>query len=215
MSTDEFQKLWKAYDAKLEKTLQMNQRLFSDLQQQKAKSVLRGLVATRVFGIVIGGMYLALLVVALRYVWSQPVMAVSIGVFIGCTMLAMVAYIRDIVVVRGLSYVDSVLAAQEKLASLRSSIIGILRFSWIQLPFWATFFVSNALLRNGGPLFLKIEIPIVLFLVAVAIFLFRNITVANAQKKRWVAGMIRGSGAKSVSRAIELLKEIEDFKKEA
>jgi Na+-driven multidrug efflux pump len=102
---------------------------------------------------------------------------------------------------------------QEKLAGLQSSIIRTLRITWVQLPFWSTFFISNALIRNGGRQFLMIQIPITLFFTIVAIFLYRNITVENAEKKKWVKGMIRGSGIKSVSRAMDFMREIEDFKK--
>jgi hypothetical protein len=89
-----------------------------------------------------------------------------------------------------------------------------LRISWVQLPFWATFFVSNRLLRVGGTKFLLIETPIVVVLTVMAVVLNRNITMENAAKKKWVMGMIRGSGVRSVVRAIGYMKEIEDFKKE-
>jgi hypothetical protein len=62
MSTDEFQQIWKAYDAKLEKSLQLNLRLLQEVQSQKAKSVLRSFIASRTIGIVIGILYLLLLV---------------------------------------------------------------------------------------------------------------------------------------------------------
>lgn len=214
MTTDEFQEIWKAYDRKLEKSLQFNLRLLKDVQTQKAKSVLQRLIAVRVFTIVIGAIYEALLIVAFVYVRSQPVMAVSFAVFILCTGLAIVESAKDIAVIRGISYAENVVDTQEKLAGLRSSIIRTLRISWIQLPFWSTFFVSNALLRNGGREFLLIEVPIVIVFSGLALFLYRNITVENANRKKWVKGMIRGTGFRSVVRAMELMKEIEEFRTE-
>ena len=59
-----------------------------------------------------------------------------------------------------------------------------------------------------------IETPITLLLAMLAVILYRNITIENAQKKKWVKGMIRGTGMKSLTRAMEFLKEIEDFKNE-
>jgi hypothetical protein len=211
---DEFQRIWKAYDVKLERSLQLNLRLLEEVQTQKARSVLRSLVIGRIFGIVIGMVYGALLCVALYYVWSQPVMAVSFGVFILCTAIAIGKYIEDIAVIRRISYADNIVNTQEKLAKMQSSIIRTLRVSWLQLPFWATFFVSNKLLHDGGRGFLVYEAAIVVLFTLLAIFLYRNITVENAGKKKWVMGMIRGSGIRSVSRAIGHMKEIEDFKRE-
>jgi hypothetical protein len=215
MSTDEFQEIWKAYDRKLEKSLQLNLQLLKEVQSQKARSVLRPFIASRVIGIVIGTLYLALLGFAFWWVRTQPVMAVSFAVFIACTLVAIGEYIREIDVIRGISYGDNIVDTQQKLARIQSSIIGMLRISWVQLPFWSTFFVSNQLLQKGGRLFLMIEVPIVLILTIMAVVLFRNITIENAQKKKWVKSMIRGTGIKSVSRAMDFMKEIDDFKKDS
>jgi glucan phosphoethanolaminetransferase (alkaline phosphatase superfamily) len=214
MSTDEFQQLWKAYNAKLEKSLQLNLRLLQEVQSQKARSVLRSFIASRIIGIVIGMLYLALLVIAFWYVRTQPVMAVSFAAFIACTVIAIGMYMREIGVIRKISYGDNIVDTQQKLAGIKSSIIWTLRISWVQLPFWSTFFVSNELLRKGGREFWMIETPITLLLAILAVILYKNITIENAQKKKWVKGMIRGAGMKSVTRAMDFMKEIENFKNE-
>jgi hypothetical protein len=214
MSTDEFQQIWKAYDAKLEKSLQLNLRLLQEVQSEKAKSVLRSFIASRIIGIVIGMLYLALLVIAFWYVRTQPVMAVSFAVFIACTVIAIGMYMREIGGIRKISYGDNIVDTQQKLAAIKSSIIWTLRISWVQLPFWSTFFVSNELLRKGGREFWMIETPITLLLTILAVILYKNITIENAQKKKWVKGLIRGTGMKSLTRAMDFLKEIENFKRE-
>jgi hypothetical protein len=105
MSTDEFQQIWKAYDVKLEKSLQLNLRLFQEVQSQKAKSVspfvdrYRGCDRDRYWHLFIGAAG-----VAFWYVRTQPVMAVSFAVFIICTVIAIGMYIREIGVIRGISY---------------------------------------------------------------------------------------------------------------
>jgi hypothetical protein len=215
MSTDEFQEIWKAYDRKLEKSLQLNLHLLKEVQSQKAKSALRSFIAGRVIGVVFGMLYLALLCVAFWFVRTQPVMAVSLAVFIICTAIAIGEYIQEIGVIHGISYGDNIVDTQAKLAGIQGGIIRTLRISWLQLPFWATFFVSNELLRNGGRVFLMVEIPIVLVLTILAVILFKNITIENAQKKKWVKSLIRSTGIKSVSRAMDFMKEIEDFKKDS
>lgn len=215
MSTDEFQEIWKAYDRKLEKSLQLNQHLLKEVQSQKARSALRSFIAGRVIGIVIGMLYLALLCVAFWWVRTQPVMAVSFAVFIITTVIAIGEYIQEIGVIQGIGYGDNIVDTQAKLVGIQGGIVRTLRISWVQLPFWATFFVSNELLRKGGREFLMIEVPIVLVLTILAIILFKNITIENAQKKKWVNSLIRGAGIKSVSRAMDFMKEIEDFKKDS
>ena len=214
MSTDEFQQIWKAYDANLEKSLRLNLRLFQEVQSQKARSALRSLTVSRVIGIVIGILYVVLLVFAFWYVRTQPVMAVSFAVFIICSVIAIGMYIRELGVIRTISYGGNIVDTQQKLAGIQSSIIWTLRICWVQLPFWSTFFVSNELLRKGGREFLAIEIPIVLSLTIAAVVLYRNITVENLHTKKWITWWIRGTGIKSVTRAMEFMQEIEEFKKE-
>jgi hypothetical protein len=215
MSTDEFQEIWKAYDRKLEKSLQLNLHLLKEVQSQKARSALRSFIAGRVIVIVIGILYLVMLGFAFWWVRTQPVMAVSFAVFILCTVIAIGEYIREIGVIPGISYGDNIVDTQAKLAGIQSGIVRSLRISWLQLPFWATFFVSNELLRKGGRVFFMVEVPIVLVLTILAVILFKNITIENAQKKKWVNAMIRSTGIKSVSRAMDFMKEIEDFKKDS
>jgi len=214
MSTDEFQQMWKAYDAKLDKSLRLNLRLFQDVQSQKARSAMRSLIVSRVIGIIIGIIYVLILGFAFWYVRTQPVMAVSFGVFIICSVIAVGMYIRELGVIRRISYGDNIVDTQRRLAGIQSSIIWTLRICWVQLPFWATFFVSNELLRKGGAAFLGVEIPLVLFLTIAAVILYRNITVGSLHTKKWITWWIRGTGLKSVARAMEFMREIEEFKKE-
>ena len=211
---DEFIQLWRAYDAKLEHSLQLNLRLLREVQSQKARSVLRTAAAGRVIGIVIGILYQIILCVAFWYVRSQPVMALSIGVFIVVTGVAMGAYWWELVLIARMGYLENIVNTQEKLARIQSSIIRTLRVSWLQLPFWATFFVSNELLRKGGPIFWAVEIPLVLAFTVTAIILFRNFTPQKMERKKWVRNLAQGTGWKSVTRAIGFMQEIREFKQE-
>jgi len=211
---DEFIQLWKAYDAKLEHTLKLNLRLLKEVQTQKTRSALRMLTAGRVIGLALGVLYEIILCVGCWYVRSQPVMAISIGVFVVVTGIAMGAYWWELVLIGRIGYADNIVDTQEKLARIQSSIIRTLRISWLQLPAWATFFVSNALMRNGGPVFWAVEIPVVLAFTVIAIVLFRNLTPENMERKKWVRKLVQGTGWKSVTRAIGFMQEIKEFRQE-
>ena len=214
MSADEFQELWKAYDVRLERSLKLSRRLFTEVQHQKVGSELRPLVRTRVVGIVVGFVWLWLMGFCGYLVRGQVVMVISFGVFFVCTVMGIVGYIRDVSVIQSIHFSDNVVETQRKLARMQSTVVRDIRLAWLQLPFWASFFVSNAFIRDSGRWFFFIEVPIFLGLVGLAIFLYLNITLENARKKRWVAAMIRGAGSRRVARAIELLRELEEFEKE-
>src|SRR6185437_9897925 len=214
MSTDEFQLIWKEYDRKLERQMSLGRRLFADLQQQKVGAELRPVVRSRIVGIVVGFVWLWLMVFCLYLVRSQPVMAISFAVFCGCTVVGIVGYIRDVAVIRSVSYAASVVETQRKLVGMQSTMLRDIRLAWLQLPFWASFFVSNGMIRAGGRLFYFIEVPVFLGFVGLAVFLYFNFTVENARRKKWVAAMVRSAGSKRLARAVELLKELEEFERE-
>ncbi|MHA4812470.1 hypothetical protein ACX0G9_30535 [Flavitalea flava] len=213
MSRDEFIHIWKACDEKLDKSLTLNLYLVKDMQMRKVRTNLNSMIATRILGIVFGLAWLLLLCVAFYFVRTQIVMAVSIGVFIICTGVAIIDYIRDIMTLQHISYVESILETQEKLAVLQRSMIRSIRVLWLQLPFWSTFFISNAFIRDGGIRFWIIQTPITLFFVGLTVVLFRNLIPENMNKKKWVKALINDSGIRKVSRAMTFIRELEDFKK--
>src|ERR1700761_1975387 len=139
MSTDEFQALWKAYDTRLEQSLQLNKRIWTELQHQKAQSALRPLIASRITGIVIGMIWLILMAVCLVFTISQPIMAISFAVFFACTGFAIIGYGRDLSIIRTISFTDSIVDTQKKLAGMQAAMIRDLRWMWMQLPFWSVF----------------------------------------------------------------------------
>lgn len=212
MSTDEFQQIWKEYDRRLERQMSLGRRLFTELQQQKVGAELRPVMRSRVVGIIVGFVWLWLMAFCLYLVRSQPVMAISFGVFCGCTVIGIVGYIRDVAVIRSISYSASVVETQRKLVGMQSTMLRDIRLAWLQLPFWASFFVSNGMIRAGGRLFYFIEAPVFLGFVGLAVFLYVNITVENVRRKKWVAAI--SGGSKRLARAVELLKELEEFERE-
>ena len=212
MQTDEFIQIWKAYDARLERSLQLNIRLLEDVQVQKARSYLNALLLPRVIAIVLGILWESLLLLVLYHVWTQVVMAISICVFFICTGYTIIDCVKDIVVIRKISYVDNILETQEKMAALKRSIIRNTQLMWLQLPFWTTFFVSNAMIRDAGLRFWLIQIPVTTLFTLMTIYLYRNIVPENMTKKRWVRGSLYGSGIQTVNRAMDFIRDVEKFK---
>ena len=52
--------LWKQYDERLEKTLSLNQKLITELQQQKAKNALKPARNYKVIAVMVGVIYTAM-----------------------------------------------------------------------------------------------------------------------------------------------------------
>ena len=220
MNDIEIKNMWKAYDKMIEESkvlnLQswvLNLRCFETLQTQRAKSKLKSLIIPKIVVIIMGLGWVWFLAMMLPYLVSQVIIAVSLSIIIVLTIVAIVIYIQNITVIAQINYTDSITETQEKIAFLQSSIVNSIRVGWLQLPFYTTCFIPNKLAADGSISFWIIQSLVTLFFMWLAIFLFKNISLKNANKK-WVKNLLQGYGLSRVSKAMDFIKEIEEFKRE-
>jgi hypothetical protein len=205
--------VWKAYDNKLEKLLQLILHTFEALQTQKANTTLRQLFLPKIAGIILGQIWVLFLgtfaFFALKHMYLF--FGVSVAAIMLVTIIAMAAYIRDIVLIYRINNDDTITGAQEKLAQLQLSTITTIRISVLQLPFYTTFYLSGHMFGNFAYLALVIIVSGSAFFGA--IWLFVNINYKNIDKK-WLRSLLKGSGWNATVKAMEFLKEIDTFKTE-
>ncbi len=220
MNDIEIKGMWKDYDKMIEESkvlnLQswvLNLRCFETLQTQKAKSNLRSLIIPEIVVILLGVGWVWFLVMMLSYLFSQTIIAISLIILIALTTASIVMYIQNITVIAQINYSDSITKTQERIAFLQSSIVNSIRIGWLQLPFYTTCYISNKLLTAGSIQFWIIQVSVTLLFIWLAVFLFRNISLKNS-KKRWVKHLLQGYGLSRVSKAMDFLEEIEEFKKD-
>jgi hypothetical protein len=125
-------------------------------------------------------------------------------------LLAMAVYIRQIALINQINLVENIVQVQEKLSILKASTINITRILWLQLPFYTTFYWSNEWIHNDSK-FWFIALPVTLLFAFLSIWLYRNISYKNAERK-WFRFLLGDTEWGSVVRAINYLKEIEEFK---
>ena len=221
MDNIEIKNMWNAYDKMIEESkvlnLQswvLNLRCFETLQTQKAKSKLTSLIAPNILVIILGLGWVTFLAMMLYYLYSQIVIAISLSMIILLTIIAMVIYIQNIIVIAQINYSDSITETQKKIASLQSSIVNSVRISWLQLPFYTTCYLTNKLMTSGSLQFWVIQVSVTLLFTWLAIFLFKNISLQNRNKK-WVKNFLRGYGLSRVAKAMDFIDEIEEFKTDA
>ena len=210
----ELKSIWNAYDKKLERSLKLNMRLLEGIQKDKAQSKLNSLVSIKVFGVVIGViwvLFLGLLVYGNHF--KNVYFSTSIAMIMFFSIIAIAAYIRHIVLISQIDYTESVTATQTRLAQLQVSTVKSTRFVWLQLPFYTTFFWNQDWMNKDMGFWL-IAFPIALLFTAIAIWLYKSIAPENLHRP-WVKKfMMVGIEYKYVLSASELLQEIEEFRKE-
>jgi hypothetical protein len=213
MEEQELKDLWRSYDKKLDTLLEVNFRQLKELQTQKAKTKINSFVINQVVGIILGVIWIGFLFMLVYYSLGKniyfTVSVALIGVF---NVIAVAAYIRHVIMIKQININDNITEAQKKLAKVQSSFNNVGRFLILQTPFYCTFYLSNEMILNGDATFWIIQIPVTLFFTFISIWLYKNLTYENIHKK-WVRIMMDSFGGKTMRKAMEFLKEIEDFKK--
>ena len=214
MDEMELKGIWDAYDKKLEKSLKLNVKLLEGIQKDKAKSKLRSLVFIKVFGVVVGIIWVLFLCLLLYGNHFKNVyFSTSVAMIMFFSIIAIVVYIRHIVLISQIDYTESITATQTRLAELQVSTINSTRFLWLQLPFYTTFFWNQEWMNKDMGFWL-IAFPITLLFTAIAIWLYESISPENLNKP-WVKKFIMiGMEYKYALAASELLQEIQEFKRD-
>ncbi len=220
MDDIELKNMWKACDPKMEEAkilnLQswaVNSKTFEYLQTHKVQSILKSLSTFKKWTVALGilwVLFLGILVYGNHF--ENLHFSISVIIILLFTITAIIVYIKHIVLINQLNYSESILETQKKLTELQASTIKIVRILWLQMPFYTTFYWNTKWI-NSGIKFWLIAFPITLFFTFLAIWLYRNISLKNADKK-WFKILLGDKEWTSLIKAKRYLEEIEEFKKE-
>ncbi|GAB3517100.1 hypothetical protein [Emticicia fontis] len=215
MEDKEFINLWKAYDKKLEDNLSLNQKNAEDITKIKLHSHLLSMKPLKIFTIIIGILWVifvdSLIFIAFKVGISFFLVSAIIQVLL--TKLAIGVYIYQLILINQVDISDSVLATQQKIATLKSSTIWITRLLFLQFPVWNTFYWTQGMWENGGIWFYIIQIPLTAAFVYLAIWMFINIKYENRNKK-WFRLIFKGKEWTPLMKSMEILEQIEEYKEE-
>lgn len=204
--------LWKAQDEKLDRTMKQNLFIIESMQKQKIQSKLNGLARFKLFAVVLGVLWSLFLGVLVYGNQLQNIyFTVSVGMIMLITIVAIIAYIRHIVLIKELDYSESITDTQKKLARLQASTFNN-RFILLQTPFYTTWFWSTEMIEASVTKFCLIAVPITLAFTILTIWLYRNLTPLKMHKK-WVSYLLKNDPEQvPVIKAQKFLNEIEEFK---
>lgn len=219
MENIELINIWKEQNAKIEKSLAINKLILKEAIGQKAESALKGLVKLKTAGIVAFVFYLLILGYALFYAISNYSSAsnyfiVSMSAIALINIKGFADYIKHLAWTKNLNYDGSVMEIQKRLSKLQLSIINHSKIMILQLPFWTTFYLSNSWFpQDMGFIYILFQITLTGSFIYLTYWLCKIHKPENLNKK-WFRNLIAGSGGKSVEKAIEFYREIEEFEKE-
>lgn len=219
MENTELINIWKQQNAKIEKTLAINELLLKEIINDKAKSSLKSLVKLKTAGVIAFVLYLLLLSYALVYAlsnyssaWNYFIGSISVITLVNIKGFA--DYVKHLVWTNNINYNGSIMEIQQQLSRLQLSIISHAKTMCLQFPFYTTFYLTNKWFpKEVGFGYIIFQVFLTGSFIYFSYWLYKNHKPENLDKK-WFRNMIAGSGGKSVMKAMEFYKEMEEFKRD-
>lgn len=214
MENIEIINLWKQYDEKLEKSLSLNKKILTELQQQKAKNALRGSFRVKLWTVILGLAYVSMLIyfLAFSFSFANIYLKVSVGLHALVCLIATISYTCQLVQIRQIDNAENIVQMQHKLARLQASTVNIVAVLCLQLPVFSSFNITDHLIYQTPLNFWFIQVPIMILFTVVAIWLYRIIDIKNMDKK-WFKLMFYGDDWSSIIKAGRFLREVETFER--
>ncbi|MBW7889746.1 MAG: hypothetical protein H3C48_01690 [Chitinophagaceae bacterium] len=219
MDNTELISIWKKQNAKIEKTLAINELLLKELINSKARSSLKSLIRLKTAGIIAFILYLLFLGYALAYALSNYSSAwnyfiVSVAMIFMVNIKGLADYIKHLIWTNHINYNGSIMEIQQQLSRLQISIISHAKTMCLQIPFYTSFYLSDRWFpQEVGYGYVIFQVMLTGSFVCFSYWLYRNHKPENLDKK-WFRDLIAGSGGRSVIKAMEFYKEMEEFKRD-
>lgn len=218
MEEIDFVTLWKEHSKRIDQSLALNMKLLREITNQKAEYTMKSLVQHKQRGIIAVAIYLLFLGFLLffsikNYTHEKAYFIFSVLAIFIVNIKALNDYIKHLTLAKKINYNESVGDIQEQLSKLQFSIISHARIMCLQFPFFTTFYLSNRWFpQEVGIGYLIFQVFLTSSFTYLSYWLYKNHTIENINKK-WFRNMIAGSGGKSVLKAMDFYKELEQFKK--
>ena len=217
MEETNFVLLWKEHYEKIDQSLAINKKLLRELTNQKAESAMQSLVRLKQRGIIAVTVYLIILGFLLffsikNYNSEKAYFIFSVMAIFLVNVKALYDYIKHLTWAKRINYNGSVAGIQQQLSKLQFSIISHARIMCLQFPFFTTFYLSNKWFPHEvGTGYIIFQVLLTGSFTFLSYWLYKNHTIENLNKK-WFRNMIAGSGGKSVLKAMDFYKELEEYK---
>ncbi len=228
MELDELKKMWLSNDAKLEKSLRLNEQSIALIQAQKVVSKLAPLYRQRVIECIFHSIAIVLLIGFLfKNIFDFPY-AMSAIALLAFYITTLINAIKQINVIKNMDFSKDLSTMQSSLVMLQTHIINYAKLSVLFIPTFLAYptiltkvikdFDIKALAdfdiiakSNGN--WWTLELVALIVLVPLGIWFYNQVNYKNVHKK-WVKNFIQKSTGTRVMKAMEFLKELQELKYE-
>lgn len=225
MELDELKFVWQTFDAKVQKSLNLNVRFMAMVQAQKVKSKLTLLYWGKLFETAAHGIVMALLVAFLvnnfsdmRNFSSGLLLFLLYGVAIGNSS-------KQMRVIRRIDYSEDIVSIQKNLALLQADTLNYARLTILCIPTLLayppvvskaikdlnlTYFSEFDIIAQSGGSWWAAQFVSSIVLIPLCVWTYSQLTSRNIHKP-WVKDFIDKASGKRVRNAVEFARELDEL----
>lgn len=192
-----------------------NRKNAEEITKMKVQSFLSSMKPMKIFAILIGIIWVGfvdLLIFNLFHI-ANPIFLASAIIQALISKLAIGIYLYQLILIHQVNINEPILSTQKRLSGLKSSTLRVVRFSFLQLPIWTTFYWNKSMFENGNIWLYAFQFIMTVYFTYLAIWLFLNIKYENRDKK-WFRVIVGGIEWDPVLKSMELLNQINEFSNE-
>ena len=218
MNELELKALWQETNLRLEQSIEISQKQNEEIIHLKVSHFIFSMKPIKIFTIIAGVLWVGIGIPFLVDIYLNHFHAAnkfflfSATVQVAITAVALSIYLYQMILIYKVDISLPVLSTQETLAKLLTSTLWSGRILFLELPVWATMFLSGSIFQSGNMTYLIVSGLVTVLFTVLAVWLFRNISFRNRDKK-WFRLIFQGRKWVPIMRGMELLEEAEEFKK--
>jgi hypothetical protein len=220
MNPDEMKKTWAEHTVKLDRLLKLNLQALQSTQVDKTRSALNRYKAHRVFELITGVVFTALLGAYVIHRLMVPSLAIPALILAAFTIAAISGCVRQLIMLSQVNFADPVTIIQAKLGTVKLHMLDTSRLMILSLPFYFAYIVIGFDLLGGVDIpaqapraYLYANAAVSLAFLLPALWIFRNLNFRRAGHPV-IRAFINGAGGRELLAATDFLNQIEAFKAE-
>ncbi len=228
MELDELKIMWQSNDAKLEKSLKLNEQNIELLQTQKVASKLAPLYRQRVVECMFHFIAIVLLLAFLLKNLGQFPYAISAIALLMFYTMTFINALKQINLIKNMDFNKDLATMQSSLVLLQAHVVNYAKLAILFMPTFLAYptiiskvikdfnlkaFADFDIIAKSNGSWWTAQMVAFIILVPLGIWFYNKITYKNMDKK-WVKNFILKSSGKRVTKALEFLKELQTLKKD-
>jgi hypothetical protein len=226
MELDELKTMWQSNDAKLEKSLKLNEQTVELIQTQKLASKLAPLYRQRVIECIFHSIAIVLLLWFLFYNRSEFPYAVSAIALLAFYATTFVNALKQINIIRSMDFNTDLATLQSSLVILQTHTINYAKMAILFIPTFLAYptvltkvikdlditaLAEFDIIAKSNGSWWTAQMVVFMVLIPLGIWFYKEVTYKNMDKK-WVKNFIERSSGKRVTKALVFLKELQGLK---